>query len=65
MVRDVAIPSYSADKCDTTALTRNTDFGRKHKITGTPTVFFADGSRVPGAVNAQQMEKLLAEVKSN
>lgn len=65
MVRDIAVPSGNTDKCDTTALTRNTDFGRKHKITGTPTVFFADGSRIPGAINAQQMEKMLAEVKTN
>ena len=27
------------------------------KITGTPTLIFADGSRVPGAINAQQVEK--------
>jgi thiol:disulfide interchange protein DsbC len=34
------------------ALTRNIEFGRKHKITGTPTLIFADGSRVPGAINS-------------
>ena len=49
--------------CDTSALARNIEFGRKHKITGTPTLFFADGSRVPGAINAQQVEKFLAEAK--
>ena len=60
MVRDAPVPKAS---CDTTAIERNVDFGRKHKITGTPTVFFADGSRVPGAISAQQVEKLLAEAK--
>ena len=65
MVRDVAVPSNKNDKCDTTALTRNTDFARKHKITGTPTVFFVDGSRVPGAINTAQIEKLLDEAKAN
>ncbi len=60
MVRDVPVPKAS---CDTAAIDRNVDFGRKHKITGTPTVFFADGSRVPGAISAQQVEKLLAEAK--
>ena len=60
MVRDAAVPKAS---CDTTAIDRIVDFGRKHKITGTPTVFFADGSRVPGAISAQQVEKLLAEAK--
>ena len=49
--------------CDVSAITRNVELGRKHKITGTPTLVFADGSRVPGAINAQQIEKYLAELK--
>ena len=60
MVRDAAVTKAT---CDTTAIDRNLEFGRKRKITGTPTVFFADGARVPGAINAQQVEKFLAEVK--
>lgn len=60
MIRDQ--PAAKAS-CDTTALERNLDFSKKHKITGTPTVFFADGSRVPGAISAQQVEKLLATAK--
>ncbi len=56
MVRDV-LPS--AASCDTATLTRNVELGRKHKITGTPTLVFADGSRVPGAVGADQVEKRL------
>jgi thiol:disulfide interchange protein DsbC len=53
----------AAGTCDTTALTRNVEFGKKHKITGTPTLIFADGNRVPGAIGAAQVEKFLAEVK--
>jgi thiol:disulfide interchange protein DsbC len=49
--------------CDTAALARNVEFGKKHKITGTPTLIFADGNRVPGAIGAVQVEKFLAEVK--
>lgn len=60
MVRDQAVPKAT---CDTTALERNIDFGRKYKITGTPTLFFADGSRVPGAITSQQVEKFLADAK--
>ncbi len=60
MVRDQSVPSGS---CDTTALGRNLEFGKKHKITGTPTLFFADGTRVPGAIGAPQVEKLLADAK--
>ena len=60
MVRDVPVPKAS---CDTTAIDRNLDFGRKLRITGTPTIIFADGSRVPGAISTAQIEKFLTEVK--
>lgn len=61
MIRDQSAAKAS---CDTTALERNLDFSKKHRITGTPTMFFVDGSRVPGAINAQQIEKLLASAKA-
>ena len=48
--------------CDTTAMERNLDFGQRYRIEGTPTLFLADGRRVPGAVDAKQIEKLLSEV---
>lgn len=51
----------AAASCDTAALKRNVDFGRKHRINGTPTLVLADGTRVPGAINAEQLEKMLAE----
>ena len=60
MVKDQPVPKAT---CDTTAIDRNVEFGKKYKITGTPTIFFANGSRVPGAVNAQQVEKFLTEAK--
>jgi thiol:disulfide interchange protein DsbC len=59
MVRNEAL-NRAETGCDTSVLARNTDFGRKHKITGTPTLIFADGSRVPGAIAAADIEKLLA-----
>ena len=58
MVRDQT-PANANANCDATVLARNVEFGKKHKITGTPTLIFADGSRVPGAINAQQVEKFL------
>ncbi|MCJ0762050.1 DsbC family protein [Variovorax terrae] len=58
MVRDVPA---AAGSCDAAALNRNLEFGKKHKITGTPTLIFADGSRVPGAIGAQQVEKFLTD----
>jgi thiol:disulfide interchange protein DsbC len=63
MVRDVAAPAAPAPGCDASALERNRDFGRKHQITGTPTLVFADGNRVPGAIGVAQVEKLLTEAK--
>ena len=50
-------------KCDTAPLQRNVEFGRKARITGTPTIIFADGSRVPGAIPADRIEKFLTEAK--
>jgi thiol:disulfide interchange protein DsbC len=58
MLRDKTTPPAS---CDTAALQRNLALGRKHKITGTPTLIFADGTRVPGAIGAQDVEKRLAD----
>ncbi len=60
MVRDA---SPAATTCDASALQRNVEFGRKFRITGTPTLIFADGSRVPGAIPAAQVEKFLSEAK--
>ena len=33
--------------------------GRKLNVTGTPTLFFPDGNRVPGAISPEQLEQLL------
>ena len=51
----------AAAQCNTAAIDRNLEFGRKYKITGTPTLVAQDGTRVPGAINASQIEKLLAD----
>lgn len=39
------------------------EFGRKLRISGTPTIFFADGSRLPGAVDIKMLESKFASVK--
>ncbi len=59
MVRNEAAPKAEGS-CDAAALARNVEFGKKHRITGTPTLVFADGSRVPGAIAAADVEKMLA-----
>ena len=50
----------AAGRCDT-PVERNVEFGRKYRINGTPTVIFVNGERVPGAIPAEQVEKLLAQ----
>ncbi|MET3497790.1 DsbC family protein [Variovorax boronicumulans] len=53
-------PATAASSCDVAALQRNVEFGRKYNITGTPTLIFTDGTRTPGAIPAEQVEKQLA-----
>ena len=38
-------------------------FGKKMKIRGTPTLIFADGRRVPGALSYDQFRKIVGEIK--
>ena len=63
MVREHSVPS-TVPMCDTNAIKRNVELGKNFKITGTPTLIFVDGSRVPGAIDAKQIEKRLADAKS-
>lgn len=51
------------DDCDTTAVSKNQEFGRKLNISGTPTIFFADGERVPGAMSTDRIEQKLSQIK--
>jgi len=57
-------PGKNIGKCDVAALERNVEFGQKHRVQGTPAVFFEDGTRVPGAMPADQVERgLVAATK--
>jgi len=49
------------DDCDTSAIVKNMEFGRKLKINGTPTMFFTDGERVPGAMPIDRIEQKLMQ----
>jgi thiol:disulfide interchange protein DsbC len=60
MLRNVA---PAAASCDTSAIQRNLAFGQKNRITGTPTSFLPDGSRLPGAVPLDRIEQALASSK--
>jgi thiol:disulfide interchange protein DsbC len=60
MLRDQPAGAANA-ACDTGAVARNVELGRKYKITGTPTLLFVNGARVPGAVDSARVEQALAD----
>ncbi len=60
MTADVTPPAAT---CDTSALDRNIELGKKSRVTGTPTLVFTNGTRVPGAVGADRVEKMLADAQ--
>jgi len=39
------------------------ELGQKLRVTGTPAIFFADGSRIPGAVDLKTIESKLSSIK--
>ena len=56
-------PAKVMGQCDTAALERNIEFGKKYRVQGTPAVFFEDGTRKPGAMSAADVEKLLSSAR--
>ncbi|NDY92573.1 DsbC family protein [Ideonella livida] len=53
------VPPRVMDKCDIAAIDRNLEFSRKYRINGTPALIFEDGTRTPGAIPADRIEKQL------
>lgn len=51
------------EDCDTSAVLKNQEYGRKLNISGTPTMFFIDGERVPGAMPLARIEQRLGQAK--
>ena len=62
MLSNVTPPATKAPGCDISALERNTELGRKHRVQGTPAAVFEDGSRAPGAVPGDELERRLSAV---
>jgi thiol:disulfide interchange protein DsbC len=54
----------AAATCDTKAIDKVLAFGREKRIQGTPTIFFEDGERIPGAMPIAQFEKKIGGAKS-
>jgi thiol:disulfide interchange protein DsbC len=57
---DGKAPPKNVGSCDTQALDRNLELGRKYRVQATPNLVFEDGVRKPGALPAAQVEQLLA-----
>ncbi len=67
--RQVAWATWMSDKKTAPAATCNTDqlmtvikLGEKLKVTGTPTLIFEDGHRVPGSIGKPQLEEEFSNV---
>jgi thiol:disulfide interchange protein DsbC len=46
-------------KCDSSVIDKNLEFGESLQVNATPTIFFHNGKRVPGAISQDQLDKLL------
>jgi thiol:disulfide interchange protein DsbC len=53
-------PARSMGNCDSSAIERNLAMAKKYRVTGTPAIVLEDGTRVPGAIPAAEIEKRLA-----
>jgi thiol:disulfide interchange protein DsbC len=58
-----ALPPAAQGKCDTAALSRNVELGKRHGVAGTPALVFEDSARVPGILSAGEIEKKLAALR--
>jgi len=57
-------PARVMGKCDDSAIDRNVELSHRFHVNGTPGIFFEDGSRAPGALTAEQLERRLQPAKS-
>ncbi|RQO37427.1 thiol:disulfide interchange protein [Herminiimonas sp. KBW02] len=55
-------PAPASDKC-TTPHEKVLALGQRMGVTGTPTIIFTDGSRIPGAIDAKALEVKLSSIK--
>jgi thiol:disulfide interchange protein DsbC len=62
MIEGKAAPN-APDSCSTAAIDKVVELGKKYRVSGTPTIIFADGSRIPGAIDAKTLENKLAQIK--
>ena len=57
------VPATAPAACITNPNDKVLALGQKLRVTGTPAIFFTDGTRIPGAVDAKALEAKFATVK--
>jgi hypothetical protein len=62
---DNVAPTKTGADCDSAALARNEEFGRKHLIRDNPALLFEDGKRVSGAMPRDAFDNQLADSRRN
>ena len=61
---DGKVPAAKTD-CDTSAIQKTIELGQKLAISGVPVIFFADGTRIPGAAPVAQIKAKLDQAQEN
>jgi thiol:disulfide interchange protein DsbC len=61
LMRNGKVPAAAAADCKD-PLQQTVELGRKLEVTGTPTLVFANGRRMPGAVPVERVEAMFKEV---
>lgn len=56
-------PASATATCSSTPNEKILALGHQLKVTGTPTIFFTDGTRIPGAIDAKALEAKFASIK--
>ena len=60
LVMDGKSPEEPKSSCES-PITRQLELGRKYKISGTPTIFFSNGRRVPGGLSGDRLRQMVDE----
>lgn len=57
------LPSVIASNCDASVLAKNDVLAKQLGVSGTPTIFFENGKRIPGVMDAASLEQMMNEAK--
>ncbi len=58
------IPPSGAGDCDTRTIDANVELGKQLRVSGTPTIFLSDGSRIGGFLPAARLEAAISKAEA-